>query len=122
MAIAIIKNAPIHAVAVVTNSAAGSETITLSNLAITGRQTAGTPLVNIRALHFSVPSGQTATITRNGVLLWTLTNSSVIKFDGFSDSRENGSNIVITTTGAASVVIELAKVSGFGDTQHINAI
>jgi hypothetical protein len=118
MAQTILKNVPVQAVVSVTSN----QTVTLASLAIPVLQTALNPVVNIKALHFSIPNAQTATITRNGVLLWTLANSQSLKFDGFVDIRGNTSDIVVAFSGTGTVVIEMIKVSGFGGTQHVNAV
>lgn len=121
MAIQILKNTPIHAVIAITGAAA-SETINLSTtLAITG-QTAATPLVDIKHIHWSVPVG-VATIVRNSVTLWNVTGAYNLDFCGFTDNREHGSNIVITLpAGGGTVIVELMKISGYGDSQHINPL
>ena len=118
MAIAILKNAPIHTVVSTGGSGAVTDTITLASLA-NSSQTVGTPKVDISALHVSVPSG-TATITRNGGLLWTLTGSHTFPLDGFADNRENASDIVVAFSAGGTIILELVKLSGYGDSQHIN--
>jgi hypothetical protein len=45
-----------------------------------------------------------------------------MEFMGWSDNEENGSDIVVDfSSGTGAVVIELAKVSGYGPQQHQNA-
>lgn len=120
MPLTVLKNTKTHAVAVVNASGVSTDTITLASLALAGEQTATNPRVNIKALHFTIPTGQTATVTRNATLLWTLSQSCSIPFNGFSDTRQNGADIVVALSGGGNVVVELAKVSGYGDTEHIN--
>jgi hypothetical protein len=44
-----------------------------------------------------------------------------MEFMGWSDNEENGSDIVVDFTGGqGAVVLELAKVSGYGSQQHQN--
>lgn len=119
MAITVLKKTPIHCVIAVSGSSA-SETIDLAaTLASTG-QTASTPKVNITGIYWSVPSGN-ATITRNSVQTWVMTGSREFQFHGFSDNREHESNIVVATpAGGGTIIIELVKVSGYGDSQHLN--
>jgi hypothetical protein len=121
MAITVLKNTPIHAVVAVSGASA-TETINLATTIKTAAQTAGTPVVNISAIHWSVPAGN-ATITRNSVPLWLLTGAREFDFNGYSDNRENTSNIVVVTpAGGGTVIIELVKISGYGDTQHVNPV
>lgn len=83
-------------------------------------QFASTPIVNISSISWSVPVGN-ATITRNSELLWSLTGSYHFDFNGFSDNRQNGNDIVVVTpAGGGTVILELVKVSGYSDTQHLN--
>lgn len=83
-------------------------------------QFASSPVVNIKAIHWSVPAGN-AVITRNSNDLWLMTGSREFDFHGFTDSRDNTSNIVVTTpVGGGTVILELMKVSGYGDVQHLN--
>jgi hypothetical protein len=99
-----------------------TETIDLDTTLSTTGQTASSPKVNISAIHWSVPSGN-ATIVRNSVSLWLLTGAREFDFNGYSDNREQGSNIVVTTpAGGGTVIIELVKISGYGDTQHVNPL
>lgn len=121
MALTILKNTPIHAVVVISGANA-AETIDLASTLATASQTPGTPIVNISAIHWSVPSGN-ALISRNSVSLWLLTGAREFDFNGYSDNRENGSNIIVTLpAGGGTVIIEVVKISGYGDTQHINPL
>lgn len=121
MALTVLKNTPIHAVVAVSGASA-AETIDLATTIKTAAQTAGTPVVNISAIHWSVPSGN-ALIARNSNTLWLLTGAREFDFNGYSDNRENGSNIVVTLpAGGGTVIIEMVKISGYGDTQHVNPL
>jgi len=121
MAITVLKKTPIHVVVAVSGTSA-SETINLSSTLATASQTASSPVVNISAIHWSVPSGN-ATITRNSVSLWLLTGAEDFDFNGYSDNRENTSNIIVTTpAGGGTVIIEMVKISGYGDAQHVNPL
>lgn len=83
-------------------------------------QFASTPIVNISSIAWSVPTGN-ATITRNSELLWSLNGSYHLDFNGFSDNRQNGTDVVVVTpAGGGHVIIEFVKVSGYSDTQHLN--
>ena len=119
MAKTILKNTPIHSVVKI--HGAGTETITLATDLLYTNQTASTPKVNISAIHWSVPGTTEATITRNSVVHWRLVGAFSHSFNGFSDISENTSNIVITIpAGGGSVILELLKVDGYGNTQHRN--
>ena len=121
MALTVLKKTPIHCVIAVSGTGA-TETINLDTTLSTTGQTASSPKVNISAIHWSVPSGN-ATITRNSVQLWALTGAREFDFNGYSDNREQGSNIVVVTpAGGGTVIIEVVKVSGYGDAQHINPL
>jgi len=121
MALTVLKNTPIHVVVAVSGANA-TEDINLLTTIKTSAQTAGTPVVNIGAIHWSVPTGN-ATITRNSVPLWLLTGSREFDFHGFADNRENTSNIqVAIPAGGGTVILELVKISGYGDTQHVNPL
>lgn len=121
MALTVLKKTPIHCVIAVSGSGA-TETIDLDTTLSTTGQTASSPKANISAIHWSVPSGN-ATITRNSVQLWALTGAREFDFNGFSDIREQGSNIVVVTpAGGGTVIIEVVKVSGYGDVQHVNPL
>lgn len=119
MALTVLKNTPIHVVVAVSGAGA-SETIDLTTTIKTVVQVAGTPVVHIKGIKWSVPSGN-ATITRNGNVLWSLTGAYSHEFHGFADNREPSSNIaVVTPAGGGTVILELMKISGYGDTQHLN--
>lgn len=80
------------------------------------------PVVNITGITWAVgASDETATITRNSVVTWTLSGSDDLNFSGWTDNRENTSDIVVATpTNGATVIVELTKVGGYSDAQHLN--
>lgn len=120
MAKAILKKTPIHCVVKI--SAASTETITLGTDLLHTNETATTPRVNIAGIYWSVASGQ-ATITRNGTQLYALSGSYEFEFNGFTDSSEQTSDIVITVpAGGGVVIVELVKVGGYGNEQHRNQL
>lgn len=83
-------------------------------------QYAISPVVNISGLHWSVPTGN-ATVVRNSNDLWLLNGAREFEFHGFTDNRDNTHNVVITLpAGGGTVILELTKVSGYNDTQHLN--
>ena len=124
----VIKLTPIHCVVAVSGTGA-AETIDLSVDLLSQNQTAGiatgsptVPKVNIGAIQYTINGATPATIVRNNVTLWQLTGAFGHQFNGYSDNRENTSDIVITMpAGGGTVIIELLKVEGYGNTQHKNA-
>lgn len=97
-----------------------NETVTLNSdcLASTEALTVGgTPTVNILGLHWSGAADAVATITRNSVVIATLqANASgelLFADSEFTESIENTSDIVVTSTGLMQVWILLRKVAGY---------
>ena len=121
MAKTIIKKTTQHCVVAI--SGTGAETINISTeLLANDYEVVSSPKVNIRAIFWAVPTGN-ATIARNSVTLWSLTGSDDMQFNGWNDNRENGTNIVITPPGGGgTVIVELIKVSGYGDLGHRNPL
>jgi hypothetical protein len=63
--------------------------------------------------------GDTATVTRDSEVLYYLSGTGKMEFLGWSDNEENGSDIVVDfSSGYGAVVLELAKISGYGSQQH----
>lgn len=119
MAYSILKNTPIHTVVVVSGESM-NETIALADLA-TANQTPSSPKVNIRAIQWSVPGIDAATITRDSVVLWNLAGVYDLQMNGYNDNRGNDSDIIVTTpSSGGTVIIEFMKISGWGDEQHLN--
>lgn len=120
MAITVLKKTPIHCVVKI--SGASTETITLATTLLFGtNEVAQTPRVDIMGLHWSIPGATAATVVRNSVTIFSLIGSWGEQFNGFSDNQENASDIVVTIpAGGGHVILELLKVSGYGNTQHRN--
>jgi hypothetical protein len=121
----VLKLTQIHGVIKVRGSAGDSGTITLATILKKTGETAATPTANIKTIYWSLGTGCSATIARNSTTLWTLNDqgSGFLDFAGFADNEFNTDNVVIafTGTGAGTVVVELAKVSGYGNEQHLGA-
>ena len=116
---AVLKLTQVHGVVKVRGT--GSATITLATDLKKASETQATPLVNIRTLHWALSVDTTATITRNSVILYYLSGSGKMEFLGWSDNEHSGSNIVVDfSSGTGAVILELAKVSGYGSQQHQN--
>jgi hypothetical protein len=119
MAKAILKKTE-SKVAVKLYGTALNETITLATdcLASTELLTVGgTPTVNILAMHWSGAADAVATITRNSEVIATLPGSAsgelLFHDSDFTESINNTSNLVITSTGLMQVWIVLRKISGY---------
>lgn len=120
MALTILKLTPIHCVVKV--SAASTETIDLdATLMFPPYEVAATPRVHIMGLHYSIPGSTGATIVRNSVTLYTLLGNWGSTYNGFLDNQQEASDIVVTIpAGGGHIILELMKVSGYGNTQHRN--
>lgn len=95
-----------------------NETITLnSDCLVSTESVVGTPKANILSIHWSGANGSFATITRNSVKIAILQASAagelVFLDTDFTDSIENDSDLVVTSTGEMQVWILLRKVSGY---------
>jgi hypothetical protein len=119
MALTVLKKTPIHCVIAIHGTGA-TETISLADTLATATQTPDTPIVNISSLLWAIPEGEEATISRDDIVLWTLTGADNFNFIGYSDSRKNDEDIEITITSGSTVIIECMKVGGYGDSQHRN--
>lgn len=94
------------------------ETITLnSDCLLSSESIVGTPTVNILSMHWCGAPDAYATITRNSVKIAILHSGSsgeITFYDTeFTDTIENTSNIVVTSTGEMQVWILLRKVAGY---------
>ena len=116
---AVLKLTQIHGVVKVRGT--GSATIALATDLKKASETQSSQKANIRVLHWALSVGDTATVSRNSQVLYYLSGSGKMEFMGWSDNEENGSDVVIDfSSGTGSVVIELAKISGYGSQQHQN--
>lgn len=121
MALTVLKRTPIHCVVKI--SAASTETIDLdsSTLLIAPYEVAQTPKVHIMGLHYSLSGATPTTIVRNSVTIYSILGNWSSTYNGFVDSQQEASDIVVTIpAGGGHVILELLKVSGYGDTQHRN--
>lgn len=85
-------------------------------------QFGSTPVVNITGLHWSMAAAdEYATVTRNSNVLWSLSGSNDLEFNGWTDNRDNTSDIVVVTPATGgTVILEITKVSGYSDSVHLN--
>ena len=102
---------------------ADTGTITLATTLKKSTETQSSPTVNIKGLHWTLSSGASAKVQRNSVVLYELTESGSLDMYGYADNSENTSDIevVIASGAGGTVIVDCAKVSGYGSQQHQDA-
>lgn len=102
---------------------AATGTIDLSVTLKKSTETQSSPTVNIKGLHWTLSSGASAKVQRNSVVLYELMESGSLDMYGFADNSENTSDIEVVIAGGAggTVIVDCAKVSGYGSQQHQGA-
>ena len=102
---------------------AATGTIDLSVTLKKSTETQSSPTVNIKGLHWTLSSGASAKVQRNSVVLYELHESGSLDMYGFADNSENTSDIEVVIAGGAggTVILDCAKVSGYGSQQHQGA-
>lgn len=107
-------------VAVKLHGTALNETVSLNTDCLASAElltSGGTPTVNILAIHWTGDAAAVATITRNSVVIATLPGSAAGELlfhdSDFTESTNNTSNLVITSTGLMQVWLVLRKVTGY---------
>ena len=117
----VLKLTQVQGVVAVSGTGAAG-TIALATTLKKSTETHSTPIANIRSIKWTLAAAGVATVTRNSKVLYDLDKSGEIEFNGFSDIRENGSDIVVTLSGGSgTVIVETTKVSGYGSQQHQGA-
>lgn len=118
-----IKNTNQETIIKWSSSAAETGTITLANLtAATQVRNSASPTVNIVKIYAAGELGSHIRITRNGALVFACApeNAPVMNFsqDGFTDSDNNTSDIVIDNNSAkdSTGYIVLRKIAGWDTT------
>ena len=98
-------------------------TIALATTLKKSTETQSSPTVNIKGLHWTLSSGASAKVQRNSVVLYELMESGSLDMYGFSDNSENTSDIEVVIAGGAggTVIVDCAKISGYGSQQHQDA-
>ena len=116
-----LKLTQTHGVIAVRGTAA-TGTIALATTLKKSTETQSSPKANIKCIHWALSSGARAYVRRNSKILYELQVTGKLDFYGFSDDDENGSDveIVIASGNGGTVIVELAKVSGYGSQQHQN--
>ena len=102
---------------------AATGTIDISSTLKKSTETQSSPTVNIKGLTWALSSGASAKVQRNSVVLYELMESGNIDMYGYSDNSENTSDIEVVIAGGAggTVIVDCAKISGYGSQQHQNA-
>ena len=102
---------------------AATGTIDISSTLKKSYETQSSPTVNIKGLTWALSSGASAKVQRNSVVLYELMESGNIDMYGYSDNSENTSDIEVVKAGGAggTVIVDCAKISGYGSQQHQNA-
>ena len=102
---------------------AATGTIDISSTLKKLSETQSSPTVNIKGLTWALSSGASAKVQRNSVVLYELMESGNIDMYGYSDNSENTSDIEVVIAGGAggTVIVDCAKISGYGSQQHQNA-
>ena len=102
---------------------AATGTIDISSTLKKSSETQSSPTVNIKGLTGALSSGASAKVERNSVVLYELMESGNIDMYGYSDNSENTSDIEVVIAGGAggTVIVDCAKISGYGSQQHQNA-
>lgn len=97
-----------------------NETVSLAVDCLAGTEAltvGGTPTVNILAMHWVGAADGVATITRNGVVIATLLGSTggelLFQDSDFTDTINNTSDLVVTSTGIMQVWLLLRKATGY---------
>jgi len=116
-----LKLTQTHGVVAVRGTAA-TGTIALATTLKKSTETQASPTVNIKNIQWALSSGASAQVTRNSKVLYELQVTGRMDFYGFTDNDENTSDIAIVIAGGAggTVIVECAKVSGYGSQQHQN--
>ena len=102
---------------------AATGTIALATTLKKSTETQSSPAVNIKGIQWALSSGASAKVQRNSKVLYELQVTGQIEFYGYSDNDENDSDIEVVISGGngGTVIIECAKVSGYGSQQHQGA-
>tara|TARA_B110000858_G_C17506938_1_gene338608 strand:+ start:50 stop:436 length:387 start_codon:yes stop_codon:yes gene_type:complete len=117
----VLKLTQVQGVVAVSGTGAAG-TIAVATTLKKSTETQSSPIANIRSIKWTLAAAGVATVTRNSKVLYDLDKSGEIEFNGFSDIRENNSDIVVTLSGGSgTVIVEVTKVSGYGSQQHQGA-
>lgn len=117
-----LKLTQVQAVVRVSGTGGDSGSIDLDVDLLKNSETASSPSVNISKVHWYCDKNASITITRNSVDIMHVHGTGFTDWYGFSENTENDQDIDITiSNGDAVVILELAKVDGYGPVQHQGA-
>ncbi len=118
----VLKLTQVQGVVAVRGTAA-TGTIALATTLKKTTETQSSPSVNIKGLQWTLSEGARAYVQRNSKILYECKDSGSIDFYGWADTDENDQDIevVIAAGQGGTVIIECAKVSGYGSQQHQGA-
>lgn len=117
-----LKLTQVQAVVRVSGTGGDSGTIDLDVDLLKNSETASSPSVNISKVHWYCDKNAAVTITRNSVDIMHVHGTGFTDWYGFSENTENDQDISIAiANGDAVVILELAKVDGYGPVQHQGA-
>lgn len=115
----VLKLTQVQGVVKVHGGNSDTATIALATTLKKSTETQASPIVNIKRIQWSTDKNADITITRNSVVIWDLFGTGDLDFNGYADTEENDSDIIVTfNNGDGTVIIETSKVSGYGSQQH----
>lgn len=115
----VLKLTQVQGVVKVHGGNSDTATIALATTLKKSTETQASPIVNIKRIQWATDKNADITITRNSVVIWDLFGTGDLDFNGFADTEENDSDIIVTfNNGDGTVIIETSKVSGYGSQQH----
>ena len=115
----VLKLTQVQGVVKVHGGNSDTATIALATTLKKSTETQASPIVNIKRIQWATDKNADITITRNSVVIWDLFGSGDLEFNGYADTEENDSDIVVTfNNGDGTVIIETSKISGYGSQQH----
>lgn len=115
----VLKLTQVQGVVKVHGGNSDTATIALATTLKKSTETQASPIVNIKRIQWATDKNADITITRNSVVIWDLFGTGDLDFNGYADTEENDSDIVVTfNNGDGTVIIETSKISGYGSQQH----
>jgi hypothetical protein len=117
-----LKLTQVQAVVRVSGTGGDSGSIDLDVDLLKASETASSPSVNISKVHWYCDKNSSVTITRNSVDIMHVHGTGFTDWYGFSENTENDQDIDISfSNGDGVIILELAKVDGYGPVQHQGA-
>jgi hypothetical protein len=118
----VLKLTQVQGVVAVRGTAA-TGTIPLATTLKKSTETQSSPVANIKGLQWALSTSARAYVQRNSKILYECVDSGSIDFYGWADTDENDQDIEVVISGGngGTVIVECAKVSGYGSQQHQDA-